>query len=321
MLKFPIPRERMEEITLDAFPDLSIFRENKERSSYIPAEWPENYLSASAIKQLYRCPEQFRQRRILGKKEAPAAALTIGGAHHKGVEHNREQKITTHSDLPVANVQAAALNAIEEEVGKKGGPGEYPDWRDNPTKGYDDARSMVEALAKKYHVDRAPMIQPHAVEQPFMIEIPGLPIPITGFIDCVGDVTFPLLLGETKPVVVPSIIENKTAGRDSVSNENKLQGYTYQLVHRLPVRFDLSLKQKTPKLSIDKPANVLQVAPEQRTVALIHRSILSLAHFFSVYGPDEPWPGAFGGFADTCGYCGFRPQCPWWTEAEWGGLF
>jgi hypothetical protein len=47
---------------------------------------PVDHLSATQISMLNRCPEQYRQRYVLGKKERPGAALIVGGAFHEAIE-------------------------------------------------------------------------------------------------------------------------------------------------------------------------------------------------------------------------------------------
>jgi hypothetical protein len=47
---------------------------------------PVDHLSATQISMLNSCPEQYRQRYVLGKKERPGAALIVGGAFHEAIE-------------------------------------------------------------------------------------------------------------------------------------------------------------------------------------------------------------------------------------------
>jgi hypothetical protein len=181
-----------------------------------------------------------------------------------------------------------------------------------------------------------PHVQPTAVEQKFEITVPGLPVPIWGYIDVEANVADPIALLEATvtgnmPKGDPKILDQKTAGRAGLSNENRVQGWTYQLYKPLDVHFHVAIKNKTPR--VDTPATdaqyLLPLAPYERTHLMIQMVMRAIANYYATYGPDHPWPGAFGGFADTCGYCGFKPVegseltasgkpgCPWWVKDRW----
>ena len=69
--------------------------------------WLDGYLqhfSASGLRLLRVCPEAWRQRYILGRKERPGESLTLGSAVHDATAFNMEQKIDTHEDKPVQEV-------------------------------------------------------------------------------------------------------------------------------------------------------------------------------------------------------------------------
>src|SRR3954463_13790861 len=91
-----------------------------------PDQWLDGYIrhfSPSSIRMLKVCPEQYRQRYILGKKERPGEALTLGSSVHAAMAFNLEQKIESHEDLPEAEVleyfhDQAWPAAIESDGGK-----------------------------------------------------------------------------------------------------------------------------------------------------------------------------------------------------------
>lgn len=309
------------------------------------AEWPihvVDHVSASQIKQFLRCPEQYRRRRIRDDKEPPAGALIWGTAHHAALEVNYEQKIESHEDAPVDVLQDVFATRLDEQVDEAGGAyevnwGNSKEWRaKDPPDAYAEVKDRGVAMVAAHRAQVMPHVQPTAVEQEFSVTIPGLPVPIVGYIDVEAQVADPIALLEATvtgnmPKGEPHIIDQKTAGRAGLSNENRVQGWTYQLHKPLPVDFHVALKLKTPR--VVTPANDAQyhlpVAPHERTFRMVQMVMRSIATMYATYGPDEPWPGAFGGFADVCGYCGFKPVegseltasgkpgCPWWTTARW----
>src|SRR5262252_1769183 len=62
------------------------------------------HFSASGLRLLRVCPEAWRRRYILGQKERPGEALTLGKAVHSAIGYSHTQKITSHEDLPVLEV-------------------------------------------------------------------------------------------------------------------------------------------------------------------------------------------------------------------------
>src|SRR4051812_9430507 len=67
---------------------------------------PVDHVSASFFGMGFRCPEQSRQRYVLGKKERPAEAPVMGTAVHAALELNFLQKIDTHVDLELVDLIA-----------------------------------------------------------------------------------------------------------------------------------------------------------------------------------------------------------------------
>src|SRR5262252_8166240 len=65
---------------------------------------PLKHMSASSIDMARRCPEQWRNRYILKRKERPAEAPVMGTAVHAALERNFAQKIDTHVDLGLVDL-------------------------------------------------------------------------------------------------------------------------------------------------------------------------------------------------------------------------
>lgn len=279
------------------------------------------YISPAQVKTALRCLETYRRRYVKGEKTRPAAAMTWGSADHATHEVNFGQKITTHRDMTVADIELLFATKLDEQIEKDGGASEIEWERDTALTGSDLSKAVADVkdsgvkLASMYHRDVSPYVQPTFVEERFSILVPGIPVPIAGAID----------LGAAVPVSpgsderIERIIDRKTVGRKAISPEWKVQARMYQLAKPVDLEWHLSLKpgakRKNPSVSafelIEPPP------PQAQTVALVQRTIALVTNMYETYGPDEPWPGtALGGFGDNCGYCGFKPTCAWWV---WNG--
>jgi hypothetical protein len=74
---------------------------------------PVDHLSATQISMLNSCPEQYRQRYVLGKKERPGAALIVGGAFHEAIEDDFAWKIRRRASSDESIVEAAYHQAFD----------------------------------------------------------------------------------------------------------------------------------------------------------------------------------------------------------------
>lgn len=328
--------QSIEDVTLDAFPDLSVHHER--RPDHLQADWPANHLSASALKQWFRCREQFRRRRILGEKEPPAGAIVWGTAHHAALEQNWLQKVESHADLPGEELATIFAARVDEEVERAGGStevdwGKSKEWRSKePRVAHAEVKDRGVALVRLAREQVTPRVQPLTVEQPFQVHIPGTDVPLVGYIDIDALIADPLAqleravngqpIEQLDPLARRETIDQKTAGRAGISNESRFQAYTYQLARPQPVGFHLALKTKSGRVLTpdDDPAYLVDLAPATRTIRMVQLAMVEIAFYYSVIGPDRPWSPGFGGFADVCGYCGFGPTgsgaCPWWRD-DW----
>lgn len=260
----------------------------------IPWPLPFEHVSASMLGQYLRCPEQFRQYRFLGRRMPPKGFLIWGTADHRALEVNWRQKIASHEDIPTSDVQEAFAEALDAEIREAG----EVEWgADKPG----DVKDAGVALVAAYHEKASPRVQPVQVEQKFSLEIPGVPVPIIGYIDL-----------ETEG----PIVERKTSARktSTVPGNYRLQASIYQLARRRSVDFHYSVKTKTPQIVLPDEAPGLTVpvsdAALLRAEDRVRRVVRSLVATFNEFGPDEPWPDAI--FHDPCSWCGFRPVCPHW---------
>jgi len=278
--------------------------------------FPREYVSASSLKMAVRCPNQWRFRYVLGRKEPPSAALLWGGADHKAAEHNYAQKIASEKDLPVKEIKEFFAAELDKRVEEDGGAEEV-EWKgkDISEKTPKEAHAFVKDrgtdLVACYHEQVAPTIFPVTVEEEFLFPIDGLP-PIKGYVDIVGQRRDALMTEPSEPFIV----ERKTKSANRLpSPEDRLQGRIYQLVKPLPLEFQVSVKTQVPKVILHE-----QTLPEPHDLAVesVKQTILALASFYALYGPDDPWPDwgrsheMFG--KPACEFCGFKPNCEWWAR-------
>lgn len=262
--------------------------------------WPEplpDHLSASQLSMLMRCPEQYRRRYVAGLMERPAAALVWGKADHQAHETNFRQKIDSHTDLPVDDIKVAFAEAFDQASD------DDIDWgADKPGELKDKGVELV-AL---YHQQVSPKVQPTAVEERFELRIPGVPVPVVGFIDVIEDARG---------------IERKTAKQKASTVKPRwlLQGLLYQLVERKPIEWHVCTKTKLPAVYTPEtePGLVLPESALETTQRYVANAAAHAVALLERFGPDQPWPGAI---ADdwACSYCGWGPNgsraCAWWQR-------
>ncbi len=195
---------------------------------------PKSHLSVSQINTYIRCPLQYKYRYIDGLILPPKSALTKGKSVHKGVEYNYSQKIESHEDVKLSEVQevvAAEFETLapETEFEKDEDPGKVKD--------------ETISLATLYHKEVAPTVQPVAVEQKVEVEFENTPYSLLGYIDVLDDQGY--------------IRDTKTASKSPSENEiNKsLQLTAYAMAHRTlygkeeaGVKLDYLVQTKTPKV-------------------------------------------------------------------------
>lgn len=273
-----------------------------------PAEldWPDGlpaHLSASSLTMFARCREQFRERYVLGRKDPPKGYMLWGTADHRALDVNWAQKVESHEDIPVAEVQEAFAVALDDEVDRAGGESEV-EWKADR-----DAASVKDRgvqLVATYHRHASPLVQPIALpEQRFELAIPGVPVPLIGYIDV-----------EQEHV----ILDRKTKGRKVTGpgGQELMQGRIYQLHRPKPVHWHVSTKTKTPGIYTPVEEPGLEAgwshAYDVETVTWVQHTVADIAADMARWGPDQPWAGAKARLDSPCGWCGYRAACPWWQS-------
>lgn len=246
---------------------------------------------------------------MLGEKEAPGAALVIGSGFHFAQEHNFRQKIDSFEDLPAEEVAQAFHHGWERELERYGGVNEVVwDDREKP----DTLRAKGEKLAVAYRVAVSPTLQPERVEHEFLLPVEGVPVPIKGFIDFVGERGTPFDDDFTE-----LIVDYKTSAKSlrELKPEWGLQARIYQMESGRRVEYHVAVKKTEPSIitPVDAPNLGLDLSDTaERTVTnQLRRFTAQMDWYYREFGPDESWPTGAPFYGWACGYCGFESTCEW----------
>ncbi len=281
--------------------------------------FPREYVSASSLKMYVRCPEQWRRRYVLNQKAPPNSNMLWGGADHRAVGANYEQKIESEKDLPVKEVQERFAAELDEGIAQADDEIEWAG-KDLDGKTPAQARDFIldrgANLVGMYQEQVAPVTFPLTVEKEFLLPVDGLGVPVKGYVDLTAErrVSVPFQ-AETHSHEGSFVVERKTKGSNQPpAPDDRFQARVYELATGLPVEFQVSVKTAQPRVTIHEP---LPLSSVKSTTESLRRMVLGIAHCYTVYGEEQPWPdhGRLHTFA--CSFCGFRETCPWWEPQWW----
>ena len=233
---------------------------------------------ASGCSAAADCPEQFRQRYILGRKERPGEGLVIGSAFHEGVEYNYAQKIQSHEDRPTAEVVEYLQDVGVPKVLEEQGGAEEIAWDgDDAVKGVDLLRRDSERILIRYHEDVVPRIQPVSLEEQLYIHDPRLRVPIIGYIDVRS--AYEMVMDNDSVWVPDRVIDTKT-GKQSVSKLKPswmLQATIYSAMTNLPVEYHSISRAKVPKITTGLESSDMVFTPNEVKTENVIRSASQIA--------------------------------------------
>lgn len=259
----------------------------------------EPHLSASSINDFLECSLMFKFSRIDRiKSESTSDALVLGSCIHKALAEFHQERMIGNK-LP--------LEVLQQEFEKQWK--EAAEGRSNiEYKEGDDFQSVLQKgkdlLAVYYEKLPADDFQVIAIEEPFILRIPGLPIPVIGIID--------LIEQDTAGTII--IVDFKTASKaysDDQINKN-LQLTIYQMAVRangckdkeILLRFDALIKTKTPKF---EQYYTTRSAMDERRVS---KKVIKVWEGISkgVFIPnDTSW---------KCNGCAYKDYCDEWFSKE-----
>jgi hypothetical protein len=264
------------------------------------------HLSASSIGMLMRCPRQFQHRYLRGEKERPGGALVIGGIFHDTLEWNYLQKLDSHVDQPFSDaIQYLGDVAVPKIIEENGGV-DNVSWDTT----FEDARSDASRITAAYYRSVVPRIQPTTVEQKFSIDVPGVEVPVIGYVD-VQD--------------AERTIDTKTGKQVSrkVKPSWQLQGRMYSFATQKPTEYHSISRAKTPNIvtAMESSDMVVPVPTDMQMTEftrLVNTAADLIRYFLGRFGLDEEWP-TWGAIPDwsrnvlPCDMCGWRQGCPAWS--------
>jgi PD-(D/E)XK nuclease superfamily len=264
------------------------------------------HLSASSIGMLNRCAEQFRQRYILGNKERPGEAIFVGSLLHETLAWNYQLKLESHVDQPLSDAVQYLQDVAVPKVLEESGGEEGVKW----DSGLDAARGDAHRITGAYYYTVVPRVQPILVEQRFSLDIPGVEIPVIGYIDVEDE---------------NRVLDTKT-GKQAVRKVKpswQLQGRLYASARGKPTEFHSISRAKTPTivtaLESDQMLVPVPTLSQSATIArLVQGAANRIRWYLATYGPDQEWEttGAIPDFTRNmlpCDWCGYRSGCSAWN--------
>ena len=284
--------------------DLEDFAPVKIRGSWLDGKIA--HLSASSLGMFRRCPRQWQQRYLKGRKEPPGEGLIVGNFFHETIGHNYQSKITTHEDRPLSElVEYLEDKAIPKVINTAGGVGEIR-WDDQPEKALEKSRSDSRRMLGTYHTTVLPRMQPVAVEQKIEWHIDGVPVPIIGYLDT---------------ILADRVVDTKT-GKKSVTKPKPdwhLAADIYS--SNIGRTIEYQSISRVGKITTALESEELLITPSQQRarnlIGTIQKMARQIQWMYDTYGPDEDWP-TWGRYADwsmsvlPCNFCGYRKDCPAW---------
>jgi len=247
------------------------------------------------------CPEQWRQRYILGRKEPPAQALLLGRVTHGGIEFGLDLKALTGDDPHLGEMldhyhDQVWPSAVDEYGGKDG-----VIWDDDP----EAVRKQGAGMVSAYHPTIS-RLEPEAVEQEFTLDL-GLQVPVIGFID--------LIQRHGRPAID---LKTTSKRQSSLKPDWRVQARVYQLAHPGPVDFHVITKAKYPAVvtGLDEEG-LIERYHEGHALQMrrrIGQALSAAEHFWKTYGPGETWPTRGIHHDWRCKWCAWQSICPEWAE-------
>lgn len=224
-------------------------------------DFPVEHLSASSVNMFLRCPRQW-QLKYVHKVEGPTTEpLLMGSAVHLALS-----RVLKGEDA--GDFWGDALLAAETTV----------EFKDESA-----ARAQAEAWIYHYYEQIGKYLNVIDTELEIQLEVPGVPIPVLGYVD----------------IVTPErIIDLKTTGYLSrnvrLNKEWRLQAHIYQLAHAVPAEFHVLTRAKSDPLVVPSSKDdklYVSVAPTVMTVQTIRFVYNAIEDCLNRYGEDFPWPG------------------------------
>jgi hypothetical protein len=261
---------------------------------------------ATMLEKFFRCGVQFQRSDgwlfdVWDKKEVlpPSIAMAIGSSVHRAVEVNLCSKMETSQLLTVEQVKDTARDCFGGIY--EGGMLFTEEEAVNIQKTIGAGIDLSVALSALHHKDLAPKIQPIAVEERFVIEMPNWPIDLSGQ----KDIREKDVIRDTKTIKAtpPEGAAQTFQSSFYCLSEKMIRG-------ALPKRIDLDflVKLKTPKL-VTRSAfpNESWMTPLMRRIERFVKVIEAVKAGKEAFTPADP-----NHWCCTEKYCGYAHSCEFW---------
>jgi hypothetical protein len=244
---------------------------------------PIDHLSASSVNKFLRCPRQWQDSYILGRKGSVGNALIIGSFVHLALSRRMSGKPD--------NFGGDWLSAVEKDEDAE------IIWKEDPDTSFRIGMKMIsdywEAVGKHLKTVKT--------EQEFNVEIEGVGVPVVGFIDL-----------ET----INTAIDYKSTAyynRKQVrpNREWIFQGKVYQIIVPKPFEIHVITRAKEDSIVVptsqSHPLHVRAGSPD-RTAKIIRDAWSRMNWYAETLGLEQPWEG--NPLHEWAGkYCGLGEEC------------
>lgn len=131
------------------------------------------HLSQTQLEMYAKCPAAWERRYVNGEIIPPGVAALKGSGVHGAAEQNFRQKITSHVDLPVADIADLAAAAFDARVERESVKLDPEEKSRGKRKVLGEAKDATVKMAKFHAYEQAPSYQPILVEERVRIGLPG----------------------------------------------------------------------------------------------------------------------------------------------------
>lgn len=257
-----------------------------------------DHVSPSQIDTFFRCAEQWRRRYAEGEKIPPGFAAHVGRGVHVGAEVDFRQKVVTSCDLPKNDIVDAAVAAYDKAL--EGGVYLTRDEAPNAQKLADEGTDTTAALAGLLADQVVATVEPEAVEERIVLDVPELSVPVVGIIDCY-----------TKDA---RVVDFKTAARSWPASriDTETQPTVYRKLAQArwgtepDTTYEILVKTKTAKRQLDddgRPLIARRTDDDWRVWVLRVKTMLKMVEA-GAFPPAE-----HGAWVCSEKFCGFWSTC------------
>lgn len=254
-------------------------------------------LSYSALNILARCGQQYDYRYNQGLKIPPGIGAIVGRGVDNSVNANLTTKILNGKGIDLMEARDLARDGVHHEFESEGVWLTPEEAEQGMKRVKADAVDASVRLAQLHHVAAAPGIHPTHVQRKWELEVRGLDLDLTGYIDIQEGAA--------------SVRDTKTAAKSPSADEaqNSMQLTTYAMAvaaidGAIPaaVKLDYLVKTKTPKLV--QIQGTRTHADFRHVLERVHQATLAMESGVFTPAPLDAW---------WCSekWCGYWTRCPY----------